>query len=146
MRRVPRVAAPSPKNPPRLPRGARLQNPELELGGLSGLIVLDEVQAMPELFPVFFRATQAGAQLDLLLFECGRRIGYEFRYSDKPTTSKSMRIAMEDLNLSELRIICPGSVRTKLNDRIEVLRIDRLVKTMGAIDPAQSSRNGNAND
>ncbi len=30
----------------------RLQNPELALGGLSGLVVLDEIQALPELFPV----------------------------------------------------------------------------------------------
>lgn len=30
----------------------RLQNPELALGELSGLIVLDEIQEVPELFPV----------------------------------------------------------------------------------------------
>src|SRR2546428_8472154 len=30
----------------------RLQNPELALGALHGLIVLDEIQAMPELFNV----------------------------------------------------------------------------------------------
>lgn len=30
----------------------RLQNPELALGGLTGLVVLDEIQVMPELFPV----------------------------------------------------------------------------------------------
>ena len=30
----------------------RLQNPEMALGALNGLIVLDEIQAMPELFNV----------------------------------------------------------------------------------------------
>ena len=30
----------------------RLQNPELMLGGLEGIVVLDEIQAMPELFSV----------------------------------------------------------------------------------------------
>ena len=30
----------------------RLQNPELMLGGLEGIVVLDEIQAMPELFNV----------------------------------------------------------------------------------------------
>jgi predicted AAA+ superfamily ATPase len=33
-----------------LPDQRRLQNPELVLGGLHGLIVLDEIQQMPELF------------------------------------------------------------------------------------------------
>jgi len=31
---------------------ARLQNPELYLSGLSGLIIIDEIQNAPELFPV----------------------------------------------------------------------------------------------
>lgn len=35
-----------------LPDQRRLQNPELVLGGLAGLVVLDEIQAMPELFNV----------------------------------------------------------------------------------------------
>lgn len=35
-----------------LPDQRRLQNPELVLGSLSGLVVIDEIQAMPELFQV----------------------------------------------------------------------------------------------
>ncbi len=35
-----------------LPDQRRLQNPELVLGGLQGLVVLDEIQQMPELFSV----------------------------------------------------------------------------------------------
>lgn len=35
-----------------VPDRRRLQNPELVLGGLAGLVVLDEIQEMPELYPV----------------------------------------------------------------------------------------------
>ena len=35
-----------------LPDRRRLQNPELMLGSLNGLVVLDEIQEMPELFQV----------------------------------------------------------------------------------------------
>ncbi|HHW75646.1 MAG TPA: ATP-binding protein, partial [Xanthomonadaceae bacterium] len=35
-----------------LPDQRRLQNPELALGSLEGLVILDEIQAMPELFNV----------------------------------------------------------------------------------------------
>lgn len=35
-----------------VPDQRRLQNPELMLGGLTGLVVLDEIQEMPELFQV----------------------------------------------------------------------------------------------
>ena len=35
-----------------LPDQRCLQNPELVLSGLSGLVILDEIQSMPELFGV----------------------------------------------------------------------------------------------
>jgi len=35
-----------------LPDQRRLQNPELAMGNLHGLVILDEIQRMPELFPV----------------------------------------------------------------------------------------------
>ena len=31
----------------------RLQNPELMLGALKGLVIIDEIQIMPELFGIF---------------------------------------------------------------------------------------------
>ena len=56
----------------------------------------------------YFWATHGGAELDLLVFHKGRRIGFEFKYSEKPGTSKSMRIAEEDLGLDHLYVIHPG--------------------------------------
>jgi len=74
----------------------------------------------------YFWATQSGAELDLLLVEGGKRIGYEFKYSEKPTTTRSMRIAIEDLKLNKLRIVCPGKVQAQLDEKIEVWGLGRL--------------------
>lgn len=74
----------------------------------------------------YFWATQSGAELDLLLFQKDRRIGYEFKYSESPRISRSMRIAMEDLKLDALRIVCPGDVRATLDAGIEVHGIQTL--------------------
>ena len=75
----------------------------------------------------YFWATQSGAELDLLLFEEGKRIGYEFKYSENPSVTRSMRIAIEDLNLETLKIICPGDVRAKPDEKIEVVGLRNLV-------------------
>lgn len=72
----------------------------------------------------YFWSTQSGAELDLLLFKSGKRIGCEFKYSEQPTVTRSMRIAMEDLRLDQLWVICPGTVRARLDERIEVCGID----------------------
>lgn len=87
---------------------------------------LEQVLRLSRAREAYFWATPSGAELDLLLFEDGRRIGYEFKYSEKPSVTRSMRIAMEDLKLSGLRIICPGNVHAQLDGKIEVLGIGKL--------------------
>ncbi len=47
----------------------------------------------------YFWATHAGAELDLLVTVAGKRYGFEFKYSDAPGSSRSMHIAIEDLEL-----------------------------------------------
>lgn len=72
----------------------------------------------------YFWATQGGAELDLLVFAEGRRLGYEFKYAERPTFSRSMRVAMEDLRLDSLLVICPGTVQAVLAPNVEVMGIE----------------------
>ena len=56
----------------------------------------------------FFWATHSGAELDLLIMQKNKRLGFEFKYTDTPKMTKSMTIAQEDLNLDNLVLIYPG--------------------------------------
>ena len=56
----------------------------------------------------FFWGTQSGAELDLLLHKGGKRLGFEFKYSDSPKFTASMRTAHADLALDHLYVIYPG--------------------------------------
>ncbi len=58
---------------------------------------------------VYFWATHNEAELDLLVIQGGKRIGYEVKYTSKPRLTPSMRIAMNDLKLSQLNVIYPGT-------------------------------------
>lgn len=91
---------------------------------------LEQVLRLSRSREAYFWATQGGAELDLLLFEGGRRIGYEFKYAERPAVTRSMRVALEDLQLDELRIVCPGDVSAPLHDKIVVLGIARLASTL----------------
>jgi predicted AAA+ superfamily ATPase len=67
----------------------------------------------------YFWATHANAELDLLIMKGQSRIGYEFKYTQSPKISKSMRIALEDLKLDQLTIIYPGEGKSyRLSDKI----------------------------
>ena len=68
----------------------------------------------------YFWATHNQAELDLLMHYKGKRLGFEFKYVDAPKTTKSMRIAMEDLKLDGLIVIYPGNIDYKLESNITV--------------------------
>lgn len=75
----------------------------------------------------YYWATHNGAEIDLVLFKNGRRIGIECKRADAPTFTPSMRIALADLKLDELRVIYPGRKRYALAKNVEVVPLAELV-------------------
>jgi predicted AAA+ superfamily ATPase len=60
------------------------------------------------------------AELDLLLFREGKRLGFEVKYTDAPKVGASQRAALELLRLDSLTIVCPGNADYPLDDRVHV--------------------------
>jgi len=83
--------------------------------------VLEQVLRIAQPHEAYFWATHAGAELDLLTIKYGRRIGFEFKRTDAPSLTPSMRIAMRDLKLDRLLVLYPGSRRYALADGIDVI-------------------------
>jgi predicted AAA+ superfamily ATPase len=75
----------------------------------------------------YFWATQGGAELDLLLVRRGKRHGFEIKYTETPTTTKSMHIALEDLQLDKLTVIHPGKDRYQLAEKIEAVPLSAML-------------------
>lgn len=69
----------------------------------------------------YFWATHAGAELDLLIMQRGKRIGYEIKRKDAPQLTPSMRIAKADLKLDKLLVVYPGNLKYTLAPDIEVV-------------------------
>ncbi len=87
-------------------------------------VVLEHVLQAFRTRDAYFWATHAGAELDLVLFFKGERIGFEFKYADAPGITRSMRIATNDLGLSQLYVVYPGREAYPLDDGISVLPFD----------------------
>lgn len=83
--------------------------------------MLEQVLRLAQPDEAYFWATHTGAELDLLMLKYGRRIGVEFKRSDAPTLTPSMRIALADLKLDRLLVIYPGTRRYSLTDRVDVV-------------------------
>lgn len=71
----------------------------------------------------YFWATHADAELDLLIFYKGKRWGFEIKYTNAPSLSRSMQIALTDLNIEKLFVLTPGEKSYSLAGKIRVVPI-----------------------
>jgi uncharacterized protein len=88
---------------------------------------LDQVLRIARPEQAHFWATHAGAELDLLMFKNGQRVGVEFKRADAPRLTPSMRIAMADLQLHALYVVYPGERRYQLAPQVQVLPLAALL-------------------
>ncbi|MET0851550.1 MAG: ATP-binding protein [Candidatus Rokuibacteriota bacterium] len=82
-----------------------------------------------------FWATHQGAELDLLVVRAGRRRGFEFKRTDAPAVTKSMRIAFEDLRLASLDVVHVGAETYSLGEGIRAVAISRLMEDLAGRRP-----------
>ena len=77
----------------------------------------------------YFWSTQNKAELDFFTIYQGKRIGYEFKFTDSPSITKSMRIALEDLRLDLLHVIYPGHRTYQPEDKIIISGLKNYLET-----------------
>lgn len=111
-------------------RTALLTNPKL--GQSWEGFALEEIiryhQADP--FDCYFWATHSSAELDLVIFQNENRLGFEFKFTDSPSLTKSMVIAMKDLKLSKLTLIYPGDKSFPLAENIYAASLTNYLSTI----------------
>jgi len=76
----------------------------------------------------FFWAVHQQAELDLLIMQGGRRLGFEIKFTDSPSMTQSMRTAIETLRLDSLVMVVPGSAQFKLGDDVTVCGLERILE------------------
>lgn len=77
--------------------------------------------------PAYFYSIHGGAELDLYFPNCG--LGVEVKRQDAPRHTRSMDIAMRDLNLQELIVVYPGSRAYSIADRIRAVPLAEVPQT-----------------
>jgi predicted AAA+ superfamily ATPase len=93
----------------------------------EGYVIEEALKALQP-HQAYFWATYQGAELDLLVFRNGRRIGIEAKRADAPTLTASMRIALADLRLDRILVLYPGSARYPLAERVAVMPVTDLAE------------------
>jgi hypothetical protein len=79
----------------------------------------------------YFYRTHAGAEIDLLIMQRGKRYGFEFRFEDAPRPTRSMHQVTEDLGLERIWVVYPGDRRYSVSERIELLPLNEIDHAIG---------------
>ena len=82
----------------------------------------------------YFWATHGGAELDLMVNWRGRKCGFEFKYGDAPSMTKSMHTALHDLKLERLFVVHPGKDSYVMNQQTEAVAITSLRARLAQVD------------
>ena len=68
----------------------------------------------------------------------GKRIGFEVKHADAPRTTKSMHVAIADLQLDHLFVVYPGDVRYSLLPKATAMPIADVVRAQEIVSDVQS--------
>ena len=77
------------------------------------------------------RAAHTGAELDLLLPRGRRRVGIEIKRTAAPKATRSVRTAIDDLNLQEVVVIHAGRESYRLAANVRTVAASRLDADLG---------------
>jgi uncharacterized protein len=87
---------------------------------------LEQVLHVAQPDEAYFWATHAGAELDLLMFKRGLRVGVEFKRTDSPSMTASMHIALQDLKLDALYVVYPGQLRYTIAQNTSSAKVEAM--------------------
>ena len=104
-----------------------------KVGGSWEGFVIEQLLARHAHTAAYYWRTQAGAELDLLLFVGNKRVGIEIKRADAPRMTPSMGSALDDLQLDRLFVVYPGSTRYALARNVEAISLSGCIAELLAV-------------
>lgn len=84
----------------------------------------------------FYWGTYAGAELDLLVVRGTRKLGFEFKRTETPSMTASMRSALVDLELESLVVVHAGDKSFELDERVRAVPVRDVLSAIEPLDGA----------
>ena len=78
----------------------------------------------------FFWATHAGAEIDLVVVRGRRRLGFELKRTVSPRTTRSMHIALQDLQLENIDVVHAGEGTFPLAEGIRAVALSEIWESL----------------
>lgn len=103
----------------------------------EGYVIEELIRHFGEGNEYYFWRTQVGEELDLLVIKNGKKYGFEIKFADAPALTKSMKTAIESLNLECLYVINYSDNFYQKDDKVYNVGIKRLQEI--SLEPIKSA-------
>lgn len=100
---------------------ARALSDHPRIGASFEGFAIEPILAVFDTRDAYFRGTHGGAEPDLFVRHHGKRDGFEFKHADAPGSTRSMRVALEDLGLAHLWVVYPGGEGCDIDEAVSVV-------------------------
>jgi uncharacterized protein len=91
----------------------------------EGFVIEQVIRTIPD-GDKYFWATQSGAEIDLVIRIHGKSFGLEAKFSENPTSTRSVYSAIETLNLEHVWIVHPGKNKYIINEKTTALPLSMI--------------------
>lgn len=85
----------------------------------------------------YFWAAHSGGEIDLVIISRGRKFGVEFKWSEKPSATRSLHSAKNELSIEKVWLVYPGKESFPLAEDMEVLPVSALGEIPAALTKAR---------
>jgi len=103
---------------------------------------LEQTLAIIRPAEAYFWSTHSGAELDLFFIHGGHQFGIEFKLTDAPRVTRSMRIALDDLGLRHMWVVHAGKERFPMDEKITAWPLREIPGLAVQMDSMSSRRAG----
>ena len=103
-----------------------LQGSPIAGASWEGFVIEQIAGLAPEGSSLSFYRTAAGAELDLVLEQGRRKVGFEIKFSAAPAPTKGFWTALDDLSLEHTYVVAPVQESYPLADGVDVVPVQML--------------------
>ncbi len=103
---------------------------------------LEQTLAINRPAEAYFWSTHSGAQVDLFFIHGGHRFGIEFKLTDAPRVTRSMRVALDDLGLRHMWVVHAGKERFPMDEKVTAWPLREIPGLAAQMDSLSSRRAG----
>ncbi|KQV53458.1 hypothetical protein ASC95_12040 [Pelomonas sp. Root1217] len=99
----------------------------------EGFVIEQIAATLPQSASLGFYRTAAGTEMDVVVSNGTRTLGFEIKFSSAPTVTKGFWVAIDDLKLDAAYVVAPIARPFPMKNGVEVIGVDGIAQALSSL-------------